>query len=423
LGAHVARWAAREGADHLLLISRRGPAAPGADRLARELEESGAEVTITACDVADREALTDVLAAVPRKHPLTAVVHAAGIPDGGTLADMTPADLAASTAAKADGARHLDALTEDADLDAFVLFSSVAGVWGSAGQGAYAAANHYLDAFAEQRRARGLPATAVAWGPWDGDGMAADAEVRERMRQLGLPVMAPESAIAELRLAVDRGDTSVVVADVGWERFERVFTMSRPSPLLEHVAVAGPAHRSPAVATEPVLRKRLSGLPDIEHTRVLLDAVRSAVAAVLGHASPADVAEDRSFSDAGFDSLTAVELRDRLDRDTGLSLPATLVFDHPTPEALAEHLRVELDVGGTSVSLLAGLDRLEESMTASVTDESTRELAEKRLRILLRKVRERAVPDRTVDADEEVALSAASDEDMFDLLGKEFGIS
>ncbi|WP_461001065.1 beta-ketoacyl reductase, partial [Streptomonospora sediminis] len=422
--AHVARWAAREGAGHLLLISRRGKAAAGADRLAADLEALGAEVTIAACDVADRDALAGVLAAVPERHPLTAVVHAAGIADGGPLADTSPADLAAQTAAKVAGARHLDELTDGTDLDAFVLFSSVAAAWGSAGQGGYAAANSHLDALAEQRRHRGLAATSVAWGPWDGDGMAAGAEAQERMRQLGLPVMAPEAAVRELHRAVDCGDTAVVVADVDWTRFQRVFTMSRPSPLLEGIPAAAPEPQpEPAGSGTEGLRKRLASLPDAEHPRMVLDAVRSAAAVVLGHPSPADVPEDQPFSDAGFDSLTAVELRDRLDRETGLSLPATLVFDYPTPAALAEFVRAELGVGGTSVALLAELDRLEESLTASAPDESTRLLAEKRLRILLRKVRQPTAAADTADTGKDTALDSASDEEMFDFLGTEFGIS
>ncbi|GAA2404733.1 hypothetical protein GCM10010191_10580 [Actinomadura vinacea] len=423
LGAHVARWAAREGAEHLLLISRRGRAADGAGRLAAELADLGAEVTIAACDVTDRDALAGLLAEVPAEHPLTAVVHAAGIADGGALAETSPADLAAQTAAKVLGARHLDELTEQAGLSAFVLFSSVAAAWGSAGQGGYAAANCYLDALAELRRARGLAATSIAWGPWDGEGMAAGPAAQERMRQLGLPVMAPESAIQELRRALDGDDTAVVVADVDWARFERVFTMTRPSPLLRALSVGAPEPQATADSAEPALRKRLSGLPEAERIRAVLDAVRSAAAVVLGHPDSADVPEDRTFSEVGFDSLTAVELRDRLDLETGLALPATLVFDYPTPAAMAEYLCADLDVGGTPVSLLAELDRLEESLTASVSDEATRVLAEKRLRVLLRKLREGAVPDEAADAGESVTLNSASDEEMFELLDKEFGIS
>ncbi|MEV0126836.1 SDR family NAD(P)-dependent oxidoreductase, partial [Streptomyces sp. NPDC050703] len=176
LGAHVARWLAGQGAAHLLLTSRRGPAAEGADELCAELTALGARVTIAACDAADRNALADVLASVPAEFPLTAVVHAAGIERSAALADLDPDDLtgfADVLTAKADGARNLHELLTGTPLDAFVLFSSISGVWGSSGQGAYAAANAYLDGLADHRRAAGLPATAVAWGPWGGGGMVA----------------------------------------------------------------------------------------------------------------------------------------------------------------------------------------------------------------------------------------------------------
>nr|WP_024804253.1 type I polyketide synthase [Nocardia sp. BMG51109] len=421
LGAHVARWAAREGAGHLLLIGRRGRAAPGADELTTELEGLGAKVTVAACDVTDRDALAELIATVPADHPLTAVVHAAGIADGGPLAETSPADLADLTAAKVVGAQHLDELTARADLSAFVLFSSVAAVWGSANQGAYAAANGYLDALAEHRRARGLPATSLAWGPWDGEGMAAGAEARDRMRQLGLPMMAPESAILELWRALDRDDTAVVVADVDWARFERMFTMARPSPLLREVVSATPPRQTGTDGAESALRKRLSALPDAEHLPVLLDVVRSSAAVVLGHPSAAEVPEDQAFSDLGVDSLAAVELRDRLGVETGLILAATAVFDYPTPIALAEYLHTELDVSGTSVSLLDELDRLEEALSAAAPDESVRATAERRLRILLRRLRDGAEPD--IPDDDAAGLTTATDEEMFDLLGKEFGIS
>ncbi|MBU3868477.1 SDR family NAD(P)-dependent oxidoreductase, partial [Streptomyces sp. 4503] len=186
LGAHVARWLAENGAEHLVLTSRRGPDAPGATELSDELVASGARVTVAACDVTDRDAVAGLLARIRDEHPerpLTAVVHTAGAGQFAPLAETTPADVADVVAAKVAGAAHLDALLGDTELDAFVLFSSIAAVWGSGGQGAYAAGNAFLDALAEQRRARGLTATSVAWGPWADGGLVADDEAAEQLRR------------------------------------------------------------------------------------------------------------------------------------------------------------------------------------------------------------------------------------------------
>ncbi|MFH7598222.1 SDR family NAD(P)-dependent oxidoreductase [Streptomyces racemochromogenes] len=356
LGAHVARWLAGAGADHLVLTSRRGAAAPGADVLRAELEGLGARVTIEACDVADREAVSRLLAGLPPQHPLTAVVHAAGVGTPALLADTTPEEFAAVLAAKTAGARHLDELLGDRDLDAFVLFSSISGVWGAAGQAAYAVANASLDALAEHRRARGLTATAVAWGPWAGGGMVEDGDAEDRLHRRGLPALDPPSALAALRDALDRDETAVTVADVAWERFAPSFTLLRPSPLLagipEAAAALAEAAREaasdgPGGGAVPEFARRTTALPAAEQARAVLALVRAEAAAVLGHPDPEAVPADRAFRDLGFDSLTAVELRGRLARATGVRLPATLVFDHPFPAALATHLLSELTAAVT----------------------------------------------------------------------------
>ncbi|MGW6805822.1 SDR family NAD(P)-dependent oxidoreductase, partial [Streptomyces sp. NPDC055039] len=234
LGAHVARWLATRGAEHIVLVSRRGRSAEGAEELEAELVELGARVTFAVCDVTDRDAVAALLAGVPS---LTAVVHAAGIERSTLLADIDPTDLtefADVLATKADSARHLHELLGDTPLDAFVLFSSIAGVWGSGGQAAYGAANAYLDALADHRKAAGLTATAVAWGPWGGGGMVADAgqDVAAQLRRRGLTTMAPEAALAGLGMALECGGGNVVVADVDWERFAGTFMSQRPSALL-----------------------------------------------------------------------------------------------------------------------------------------------------------------------------------------------
>ncbi|MGD3110464.1 type I polyketide synthase, partial [Streptomyces sp. YGL11-2] len=344
LGAEVARWLARSGAAHLLLTSRRGPDAPGAGELAAEIEGLGTEVTIVACDTADRDALAALLAAVPAEHPLTGVVHAAGVGQNAALTHTPLADAAAAMSAKMLGAAHLDALLEGHDLDFFVLISSIAGVFGSAGQSAYGAANAYLDALAEHRRARGLPATSVAWGPWAEAGMATDEAVTHQLHQRGLRFLAPSTALAELRRALVHDDVTVTVADIDWERYHPLFTSARPSVLFDELPeVQALVHADSAgESAAPQFAARLRGLDQDEQERLLADLVRAEAAAALGHDSPDAISERRAFRDAGFDSLTAVELRKRLAALTGLALPATLVFDHPTPAVLARHLREEL---------------------------------------------------------------------------------
>ncbi|WP_449335117.1 type I polyketide synthase [Streptomyces klenkii] len=344
LGGHVARWLAGNGAGHLVLAGRRGEAAPGAAALRAELEALGARVTLAACDVADRDAVAALLA----EHTFTAVVHTAGVADAGMLDDTTPAAFAAALAAKAGGAAHLDELLGDQELDAFVLFSSISGVWGSGGQAAYAAGNAFLDGLARQRRDRGLTATAVSWGPWAGGGMVEDGDDEERLRRRGLRAMAPASAITALQRALDRDETLLTVADVDWSRFIVPFTLGRPSPLLGDLPEvrATLAEEAPEAGRgSGELAGSLTGLSRDDRERLLTDLVRTHAAAVLGHRGASAIEADRPFRDLGFDSLTAVELRNRLNDATALALPTTLVFDHPTAADLAAHLLAELTGG------------------------------------------------------------------------------
>ncbi|MFD8088379.1 type I polyketide synthase, partial [Kitasatospora sp. NPDC059722] len=281
LGAEVARWLARSGARHLVLTGRRGPDAPGAAELVAELAEHGATAAVVACDVADRDALAAVLAAVPAEHPLTGVVHAAGVGQAAPLSDTPVTEVAALTAAKLHGAAHLDTLLADHDLDFFVLFSSVAGIWGSAGQSAYAAANAYLDALAENRRARGLTATSIAWGPWAGAGMAAHEAVSDGLRRQGLRFLAPETALTELRRAIVHEDVAVTVADVDWERYAPVFTAARPSVLFDELPEVRALARGAAADAGAAsgLVRRLRGLSAAERDRRLVAPGRRAAVA------------------------------------------------------------------------------------------------------------------------------------------------
>ncbi|WP_028933453.1 type I polyketide synthase [Pseudonocardia spinosispora] len=353
----TARWLAENGAEHLVLAGRSGPCAPGAAELAAALATTGSTVSVLAVDVARRDETAGLLARAGRDEvPLTAVFHTSGVEQATAVADTTVTDLADVLDEKVGGAIWLDELTRSLDLDTFVLFSSIAATWGSAGQPGAAAANAYLDALAAHRRGIGLAATSLAWGPWADHGPASGDDGR-RMRRRGLRPMDPAQGIRALGQSLDNADTAVTVVDVDWARFAATFTLRRPSPLLAGLPEVSSSLADAEVdvpASGTALGRQLAGLPEAEQTRVLLELTRARVAAVLGHASLDDVQPDWAFSDLGFDSLTAVELRDRLNAATGLRLPATLVFDYPTPVAAAEFLRSQLSGDGRDADRAAG---------------------------------------------------------------------
>ncbi|MFJ4653371.1 type I polyketide synthase [Nocardia sp. NPDC088792] len=336
LGAHVARQLAASGVPHLLLLSRRGPAAPGAEELRAELVAAGASVTLTACDVTDREQLAAALAAIPAGLPLTAVFHTAGILDDGMADTMTAARLDSQLRIKLTAATHLHELTAGHDLSAFVLFSSLMGTIGGLGQANYAAANAALDAFAAGRRAAGLPTTCVAWGMWAGDGMV-DQRNADRLDSLGVRAMDPAAALRALgRILADEG-AETIVADVDWSRFATA-GRTRGRALFGQL---------PGVATTPAEpsdspRTGLAALPIAERTRRLAGLIGELASQVLGHDGPDALDTRKAFAELGFDSLSAVDMRNRLARATGLRLPTTVLFDHATPQALAAHLAAEL---------------------------------------------------------------------------------
>ncbi|MBQ1073093.1 SDR family NAD(P)-dependent oxidoreductase, partial [Micromonospora sp. C31] len=339
LGRHVARWLLANGAGEVVLASRRGPAAPGAAELVDEL---GA-VRVVACDVTDRAAVDALVAGLPG---LTAVVHTAGASGGTTPAyEVTDAELSETLAGKVLGAVHLDAACRGRDLDAFVVFSSVAGVWGGGGQAGYAAGNALLDALVAARRAAGLPATALAYGPWAEDGMAA-GETADGLRRRGFSPLASDAAVAALGRWVNAPEAAPVIVDVDWSRFVTAFTAARPSHLFDRVAaaVAEEPEPSESAAATDGLRARLAALPATGQEALLVDLVRAEAAAVLGHLTTDQVPAGRAFRELGFDSLAAVQLRDRLGRVTGLTLPSTVVFDHPSATELARFVRTEIVV-------------------------------------------------------------------------------
>ncbi|MCX4768117.1 type I polyketide synthase, partial [Streptomyces sp. NBC_01275] len=350
LGSLVARHlVAQHGVRHLQLLSRQGVNAPGADRLRADLEDLGASVAVTACDVSDPASLAEALAGIPGDRPLTAVVHTAGALDDATLDTLTPHHISTVMRPKADAAWHLHHLTRDRrhPLKAFVLFSAAGGLLGTAGQGNYAAANAYLDALAAHRRALGLPAVSLAWGLWEeASGLTGGLTPADlaRMRRAGVLPLSTEDGLAlfDRALGQERALVVPVRLDLPALRGE---AGNRPllrelAPRAELPRAAAGTAEAPADAGAGTARPGLSlaGLTAGERAHVLEELVRTKVATVLGHASADAVEPERGFLDAGFDSLRAVELRNLLNTATGLRLPATLVFDHPTSTAVAAHL-------------------------------------------------------------------------------------
>jgi short-subunit dehydrogenase/acyl carrier protein len=416
LGGRVARWVVDRGAEHVVLVSRRGPDADGVDSLRAELEAAGASVSVVAADVADRDAMAAVFAEASR--PVRTVIHAAGVATVTPIESLTADRLESDLSAKVDGGRILDELTADLTLDAFVLFSSGAAAWGSGGQGGYAAANSFLDALAARRHAQGLAATSVAWGAWAEVGMVVDeAGEADRLRRLGVVPMPPELAVVALERAVAAGDANVVVADVDWERFAPTFTASRPSPLLSELATAEPTESDGEFA------QRLSGLPAAQRHELLLDLVTTNAVAILGHPAGTRIEDDQAFRDLGFDSVTAVELRNRLATAVGLTLPATTVFDYPNSRQLAEHLASEfgdpVDVGARSI--LADLDQVGEALSGGELVGDERRAVVNRLRALL--VSWGGGEAEPVVADQPSDDGWDTPEDVFQFIDNELGLS
>ncbi|MFG2943548.1 SDR family NAD(P)-dependent oxidoreductase, partial [Streptomyces sp. NPDC048282] len=440
LGGRVARRLAHRGAQHLVLVSRRGAQAPGAEALRAELTGIGVRVTVAACDVTDRAALAGLLERLRADgSPVRSVVHTAGAAPYASLAETDLTMLSEVASGKVTGAVHLDELLADDELDAFVLFSSSAGIWGAGGQGAYAAANAHLDALVQRRRSLGRPATSVAWGAWAESGMLTDNGAEEHMSRLGVLAMDPELALEALQQALDHDESCTVVADVDWARFAPGFAAARPRPLLDDLPEArqalidstpdDPAAGDGDAGAGASLADRLGAMTATERDRTLLDLVRSQAAAVLRHDGHDGVGEDRAFKELGFDSLTAVELRNRLQKATGLRLSTGLVFDHPTPADLAAHLRDRLvgpEADGTG-SAIAELDRLEAAVfSLSPADEDLRTTITSRLEVLLSRLggsQESAPAGGAADADVEERLGTASDNEIFDFINREFGKS
>ncbi|EHK81361.1 acyl transferase [Saccharomonospora azurea SZMC 14600] len=428
----------RHGVRHLLLASRRGPDAPGAEALRTELAELGADVTIVSADVSDRRAVAELLERVPDAHPLTAVVHTAAVLDDGLVTSFTPERVDTTLRPKADAALHLHELTRDRDLAAFVLFSSGAAVYGSKGQANYAAANSVLDALAQYRRANGLPAISLNWGFWatasEMTGTLGEADLERIARDGGIAI-SDEQGLALFDEALRRNDPVLVPSPMDLDVL-RNQARDGTLPTLLSGLVRAPAKRRRVSTTSPTdgggrersaLLDRLAGLDDKGRNAVLLDLVTGHVAAVLGHQSAAAVDPRRGFLEMGFDSLTGIELRNRLNAATGQRLPATLIFDYPAPEAVATYLAEALASAArtgeaapsvfsatSAQSLSSKLDSLDQELAAMTLDDDVRaELAERLAELATRyggTVPKGGIAEK---------IDAASDDEIFDFIDNE----
>ncbi|MFI9383505.1 type I polyketide synthase [Kutzneria sp. NPDC052558] len=414
LGALMARHLVRtQGARRLVLASRRGPDAPGARELVAELEVLGARAEIVACDVGSRPALAELVAAIDPGHPLTAVVHTAGVLDDAVVTALTPERLDAVLRPKADAAWHLHELTEHLDLSAFVLFSSVAGQLGNAGQANYAAANSVLDAIASHRRGLGLPGQSLAWGLWEGgDGMTAhlDTDDLGRLARSGLLPLPADQGAALWDAATARAEAVLVPAWLDLSALRAQADRGSLAAVARGLVRVPPRRRTAEAASAKSFMERLSGLPPAKQDEILLATVRTEAAAVIGRADPEAIAADRAFKEFGFDSLTAMELRSRLGAAIGLRLPAAVVFDHPTATALATHLRgyVVTDVAG----IFRSIDGLGGALAGIAADDAARAEIGDRLRALL------AHFSGTGSGGE---LDEATDDELFTFIDTEFG--
>ncbi|SCL21760.1 rifamycin polyketide synthase modules 7 and 8 [Micromonospora nigra] len=420
LGALAARHlVTRHGVRRLVLASRRGRDADGVAELVAELTEEGAEVSVRGCDLSDRDQVAALLA---EQRP-TVVVHTAGVFDAGVVGALTRDKLARVFAPKVDAVRHLHELTRDLDLDAFVVYSSASSIFMGAGSGGYAAANAYLDGLMAHRRAEGLPGLSLAWGPWQElTGMAdtIDDVTLDRMSRRegrgGVLGLGSEDGMDLFDAALTCGSALLVPIKLDLREVRADATAGGSVPhMLRGLVRVGRQSARAASGGDGGLARRLAELTPAEQEALLLDLVRAQVAVVLGHSAADAVRADGAFKDAGFDSLTSVELRNRLREATGMKLPATLVFDYPNAQAVARYLRDELAIDESSPvdSVLADLARLESAIGSAAADDDARNRITERLRQLLTAAEAAARPDPSDDD-----LESASDEELFALVDR-----
>jgi polyketide synthase 12 len=421
LGALIARHlVAEHGVRSVVLASRRGAEAEGAEELRAELEGLGVCVGIVACDVSDRDEIVALLDLMPKELPLGAVVHAAAMIDDGVIDSLTPERLDRVLRPKLDGAWHLHELTEDLDLSAFVMFSSVAGVFGNPGQANYAAANSFLDALAAHRRARGLPAISIAWGLWaQASGITGEMSTAhvDRIHRAGIRALSSEEGLELFDRAGEGADALMLALQLDTASLRVQARQGMIAPLLGNL-VRTRVRRS-SDGTGRRLATRLAGVPDDEREGVLLEFVRDEVATVLGHVSPERVEVEHTFKELGFDSLGAVDLRNRLIVATGLRLPATLVFSYPTPAALAAYLLEQITptANATGGSLETDVQKLEEALMSGEPGHEDGMRIASRLRTLVGRwdARDRREEDGVIEQ-----IESASAAELFELVESEW---
>jgi NAD(P)-dependent dehydrogenase (short-subunit alcohol dehydrogenase family)/acyl carrier protein len=417
LGSLLARHLVEEhGARHLLLASRTGADAKGAGDLVAGLEELGADVELCACDVSDRGQLEALLAKAPKAHPLGGVFHVAGAVSDATIETLSPEQLEPVFAPKADAAWHLHELSKESELSVFVLFSSAAGTLGSPGQANYAAANAFLDSLAMKRQAEGLPATSIAWGMWGRESAMTSglsAIDKARMARSGVVALTDEQGLSLLDRTIESGLPQALALRLERSGLRAQVKAGILPPLLRGLVPLSQGH--PAQGGE--LARGLAAVPAEERGAFMLEAVRSEVAAVLGHASATAVDPERPFKELGFDSLAAVELRNRLSVTSGVHLAATAVFDYPNSSKLADHLLGELDQGGRAAAV-SGLDKLELALAAVPGEDPERLKLATRLRALATSLEGNGRVEAKVSRGQ---LESASDEELLEFIDEQTG--
>jgi NAD(P)-dependent dehydrogenase (short-subunit alcohol dehydrogenase family) len=424
LGAIIARHLATTGqARHFLLLSRRGPDALGADELAADLTVAGAEVVITACDVTSRPALARALAAISPDHPLTAVIHTAGTTSDATITTMTEDQVSPVLAPKTDAAWHLHQLTADLPLAAFVLFSSATGQLGAPGQGNYAAANTFLDALATWRQAHGLPATSLAWGLWAEDSAftaTLTQQDRARLTRNGVTPMPTVDTLVAFDAALRLEQPVLTPVTFNWVALHEQARAGILAPVLRGLIRTQVTHLS---AHDRSLAARLTSLDESGRAGLITSMVRDLTVMVLGQEKPEQVDLEKAFSDLGFNSLTAVEFRNRLIYQTQLSLPASIIYDYPTPNALAQHLLKSLmpEPPSPERSLLTHLDVVEKMLPELSGEKGNKTEIIGRLKSILHRLNQ---PDHAYEENEDIGtdLHEATDQELFDTLDSELEI-
>ncbi|MGW4775008.1 type I polyketide synthase [Nocardia sp. NPDC004278] len=422
IGSPLAKWLVKRGAQQIVVASRRGPDAAAAATLRDELQDLGASIVFHTCDVAKRDEVANLLAVIDQSGAeLTAVIHAAGVSAETPIGAINNAELEAVLAPKVVGARHLDELLGERPLDAFVLFSSGAAVWGSRGLGSYAAANAFLDGLAQSRRARGRAATSIAWGLWSGKGMGEAEDIRRQLHRTGIRSMDPEFALAALQRSVESHDPTAIVADIDWERFGPAYTLARRrgliSDLMEVPALSSTENDAATTPESSDLVQELARMSADSAEELLLTSIRGTVSTVLGHPIE-EIDERRPFTEMGMDSLAAIEVRSRLNKRLGLALPTTVAFDYPCARELLEHIQRSLGIstpahGGDVVTEIEKLWPLISSLD---TDNGMRVHIVSRLSDLLSRTKDRFDMSATAD------LDTVSDDELFNMIDNELGL-